>query len=161
MTPPYVFLWELIFRLIRCAQTAENTHPNTTSVSSRAGSSSEGGTPVTAGEGSCSPCVEQPGRLLLKPLPGTQEEWSNETSDQPEAVEPMGVCRTLQYGRNLYHEGPSESRGLVCEDGPERRILHSSHRLWPPPIPEVHAGQGEIKTHDSESRGLEEAATTE
>ena len=59
----------------------------------------------------------------------------------------MGVSRTLQNGGNPYPEGPSESRGLVCEGGPERRILHSSHRLWPPSLPEVHAGQEEIPVH--------------
>ena len=73
---------------------------NRTGVSPRAGSSSEGGTPVFAGKGSCSTCARQSGRLLLESLPGTQEEWSNETSDQPEAVEPMRVCRIFQDGGN-------------------------------------------------------------
>ena len=128
--------------------TAQSGHdPNTTSVSSRAGSSSEGGIPVTAEEESRSPCVRQLGRILLEPLPGTQEKWSNETSDQPNTVEPMGVCRALQNGGNPYPEGSSESRGLVCEGEPEGCILHSSHRSQPPPIPEAHAGQGEIPVH--------------
>ena len=120
---------------------------NRASVSPRAGSSSEGATPVAAGEGSCNSHVRQSGGLLLEPLPGTQEEWSNETSDQPEAVEPMGVCRTLQNGGNLYPERPPETRGLVCEGGPEGCLLHSPHRPWPPAIPEVHAGQGELPVH--------------
>ena len=117
------------------------------SVSPRAGSSSEGGTPVAAGEGSRNPHVRQSGGLLLKPLPGTQEEWSNKTSDQPEAVEPMGVCRTLQNGGNPYPNRPPETRRLVCEGGPKGRLLHSPHRPWPPAIPEVRAGQGELPVH--------------
>ena len=68
-------------------------------VSSRAGSSGEGGTPVTAGEGCCSTSYSQPRRLLLEFAPGTQKEWANETSDQPETVEQLGDSGTLQDGR--------------------------------------------------------------
>ena len=67
-------------------------------VSSRAGSSGEGGTPVTAGEGCCSTSYSQPRRFLLEFVPDTQKEWANETSDQPETVEQLGDSGTLQDG---------------------------------------------------------------
>ena len=120
---------------------------NTTCVSPRAYSSSEGGTPVPTGEGSCSSHVRESGGFLFKPLPGTQEERSNETSDQPKGVEPMGVCRAFQDGGNVYLKGPPETRGLVCEGGSERCLLYSPHGLDPLAVPEVHAGQEELPVH--------------
>ena len=50
-------------------------------------------------------------------------------------------------GGNLYLEGPPETRGLVREGGSERCLPHSSHRLKPPAVPKVHAGQGELPVH--------------
>ena len=89
------------FVSLPCQSTLPEYIANITCVSPREDSSSKGGSPVPTGEGSCSSCVIQSGRLLFKPLPGNQEEWSNETSDQPKAVKGMSICRALQDGGNL------------------------------------------------------------
>ena len=69
-----------------CLLTKPGYNANKTCVSSRAGSLNEGAQ-ITVGEGSNSPSDKQPGRFLLKPLLGAQEEQSDEASNQPETVE--------------------------------------------------------------------------
>ena len=113
----------------------------------RAGSSGEGGTPVPVGEGSSSPCNRLSQGFLLEYIPGTQEEWPDETRNQPEAVERVGDYRALQDGGNLHPEGPVEVGGLVCEGGSERRLLHSSHRGQSSAIPEIYAIGEELPIH--------------
>ena len=113
----------------------------------RAGSSGEGGTPVPVGEGDSSPCNRLSQGFLLEYIPGTQKEWPNETRNQPEAVEQVGEYRALQDGGNLHPEGPVEVRGLACEGGSERRLLHSSHRDQSSAIPEIYARGEELSVY--------------
>ena len=77
----------------------------------------------------------------------TQEEWPDETRNQSEAVERVGDYRALQDEGNLHPEGPVEVGGLVCEDGSERRLLHSSHRDQSSAIPEIYARGEELPIH--------------
>ena len=89
------------------------------------------------------PVTNSQGGFYLN-LFGTQEEWSDEASNQPETVERVGNHRTFQYGRGLNPEGHPTIGGLVHEGRSERCLLHNSHRLWPPAVPEVYAGRGEL-----------------
>ena len=130
-----------------CLPTQPGHTASRASVSSRADSSSEGGDSVSTGEGSRSPCDRQPKGLLFKLVIGTQEEWPNEASDQPEAVEQVGDHRTLQDGGNPNPEGYPQIRGLVHEGGPERCLLHSPHRSRPPAVSEIHVGRGELPVY--------------
>ena len=90
-------------------------HEEGACVSSRAGSSNERGAQITVGEGSNSPSDKQPGRFLLKPLLGAQEERSDEASNQPETVERVGDHITFQNGRGPNPEGHPTIGGLVRE----------------------------------------------
>ena len=74
-----------------CHPTQPGHTANSISISPRAGSSNKGGAQVTFGEGSSNPSVRQPRRFLFKPLPGTQEEWSNKASNQPDTVEQVST----------------------------------------------------------------------
>ena len=75
---------------------------------------------------------------------GTQEERSDKASNQPETVERVGNHRTFQYGRGLNPEGHPTIGGLVHEGRSERCLLHNSHRLWPPAVPEVLCWKGRV-----------------
>ena len=130
-----------------CLFTQPGHTANNTSISPKAGSSSKAGAQAATGEGSGSPSVRQPRRLLFKPFLGTQEEWPNEASDQPVTVEQVGVHKTLQNVGNSNPEGHSAVRRLVHEGGSERCLLHNLNRLWPPAVPEVHAGRGELPVY--------------
>ena len=113
----------------------------------RAGSSGEGGTPVPVGEGSSSPCNRLSQGFLLEYISGTQKEWPDETCNQPEAVERVGDYRALQDGGNLHSEGLVKIRGLVCDGGSERRLLHGSHRGQSSAILEIYARGEELPVH--------------
>ena len=130
-----------------CVSTQTKHTANTTSISFGAGSSNKRRGQAATGEGSGDSGTRQSRWLLFKPLLSTQEEWPNETSDQPETVERVGVHRTLQDGGNPNPEGHSAIRRLVCESRSERRLLHNPNRLQPPAVPEVHAGRGELSVH--------------
>ena len=130
-----------------CLLTQPKRTANSASISPRAGSSSKGGAQDATGEGSSSSSARQPRRFLFKPFPGIQKERPNEASNQPETVKRMGVHGTFQNGGNPNPEGPSIIRGLVCESGSERCLLHNPDRLWPPTVPEVYAGGGEVSVH--------------
>ena len=60
--------------------------------------------------------TRQPRWLLSKSLCCTQEEWPNETNDQPETDEQLGVHRTLQNRVNPKPEGHSTINRLVHEN---------------------------------------------
>ena len=130
-----------------CVSTQPKHTANSTSITFRAGSSNKRRGQAATGEGSGDSGTRQSRWLLFKPLLSTQEEWPNETSDQPETVERVGVHRTLQDGGNSNPEGHSIIRRLVCESRSERRLLHNPNRLQPPAVPEVHAGRGELSVH--------------
>ena len=130
-----------------CVPTQPRHTANSTSIPSRASSSNKRGAQAATGEGSGGSGTRQPGWLLFKPLLSTQEEWPNETSDQPETVERVGVHRTLQNGGNPSPEGHSTIRRLACESRSERCLLHNPNRLQSPAVPEVNAGRGELSVH--------------
>ena len=130
-----------------CVSTQPKHTANSTSISFRTGSSNKRRGQAATGEGSSDSGTRQSRWLLFKPLLSTQEEWPNETSDQPETVERVGVHRTLQNGGNPNPEGHSTIRRLVCESRSERCLLHNPNRLQPPAVPEVHAGRGELSVH--------------
>ena len=128
-----------------CVSTQPKHTANSTSITFRAGSSNIRRGQAATGEGDSG--TRQSRWLLFKPLLSTQEEWPNETSDQPETVERVGVHRTLQDGGNPNPEGHSTIRRLICESRSERRLLHNPNRLQPPAVPEVHAGKRELSVH--------------
>ena len=130
-----------------CVSTQPKHTANSTSISFGAGSSNKRRGQAATGEGSGDSGTRQSRWLLFKPLLSTQEEWPNETSDQPETVERVGVHRTLQDGGNPNPEGHSTIRRVVCESRSERRLLHNPNRLQAPAVPEVHAGRGELSVH--------------
>ena len=85
------YLWVLQavkgFRIPPLCLTQPRCTGNSTSTSSRGGSSDKRRAQAATGEGSGDSGTRQPGWLLFKPLLSAQEEWPNETSDQPETVE--------------------------------------------------------------------------
>ena len=70
-----------------CVSTQPKHTANSTSITFRAGSSNKRRGQAATGEGSGDSGTRQSRWLLFKPLLSTQEEWPNETSDQPETVE--------------------------------------------------------------------------
>ena len=74
----------------------------------------------------------QPGRVLLKPIPGTQKRRRAETSDKSQALKPVPPGRTLQDGRDTYPKGHCKARRLARESRPEGCLLHHPN----PPIPQ-------------------------
>ena len=62
--------------------------------------------------------------LSLQSVSSPQEEWSDETSHQPEAAQSVSGDTSLQDGGYLNPTGPPESWGLDGEGGSERCLFH-------------------------------------
>ena len=61
----------------------------------------------------------QSSRVLLCPLPGSQEEWANEASYQPQNPQSMGTDTPFQDGRPDLSPRPVETERLVGKGGSE------------------------------------------
>ena len=81
------------------------------------------------------------------PLPSSKEEWSDETSDQPETVESLDRGSSFQDGGNSYPSGSAPPRGLDSTSGLEGCLLHHPHPPGPPAVPEVHGGRDLLPVH--------------
>jgi len=62
--------------------------------------------------------------LLLQPVSGSQEEWSDETWHQSETAQSVGGDTALQDGGYLNLSRPPEGWGMDGKGGSERCLLH-------------------------------------
>ena len=93
------------------------------------------------------PTIRKHNRIYFNPLPSAEEEWSDEASDQPETVEPMGGDPPFQDGGNSYSSGSAPPGRLDGESGPKGRLLHHSHLQGPPELFEVHGRWDLLPVH--------------
>ena len=141
---------------IECYRRISNTpcwdsHPTSNTprrgVLPRAQSSITGGDTGTPTQRSSYPTIRKCNWFHFHPLPSTEEEWSDETSDQPETVESLGGDSPFQDEGNSYPSGSAAPRGLDGTSGLEGCLLHHPHPTGPPTVPEVHGGRDLLPVH--------------
>ena len=115
----------------------------------RAVSSDTRGSLLPSGEGGSDSSRQSPpsNRVLLCPLPGPQEEWANEASDQPQSPQSMGRDTPLQDGRSLLSPRPVETGRLVGKGGSKGCLPDGSNTSRPPTLPPLHGRGSELPVH--------------
>ena len=118
-------------------------------LSSRATSSDTGRGLLSAGERSSNSSrqLTPTDRILFCSVPGPQEKWINETSNQPQSSQPVGGDPPLQDGGFDHSLGPAEAGRLVSKGGPEGCLPHGTSTSRPPMLPTVYRRRSRLPVH--------------